>query len=401
MNEDICLNNGYSDAIERKLNTLERKLVIYETTHFENLSALLELSEGYFSEITVFIPASYLGYCRQILSPLLLRTKINWVLQNEEGNRPFIRKFFRHISHNSYTHLHVGTLENNLLVFSCYLLMCRRMQISMTIHSINEFNSYSLLSLRGITESLAKKLLLLKVQHYRVLAPQMAARFKSLFPQTQVCFIPGNFFRMKNETKRSNTPFTIVIPGTVQHKRRDYTLVIQFLTNFISKLTEHAAIHLILAGNADNPDGKEIIRKLQSLSDYPGFQLSFFLHPVDQQEYEMLYRKADIIWAPVVVQTNSIRGVTEISGVTHSPGFITDQIHFGKPAIIPRELQVPEQLVEGNWRYENENELWDILEPLLLNKNLLKEAIQKMNVACSYFKKENFVEDFKNLMELK
>lgn len=395
------LHNPPSGILHRKLKILERKLIIFETTHVENLSALLALSEGCFSEVTIFIPAYAYEQLQCIIAPLRLTLKMNWVIQQQEENRPFIRKFFRHIFRSSYTHLHIGTLEHNFLLFALYLRKCRHLQISMTLHSINEYNSSSYHGLRDISEALAKKILRRTIHHYRVLAPAMAGTFKKLFLGRQVSFIPGNFYRPADDLFSPDSLFSIVIPGTVEGKRRDYKMVIHFLSTHISSFTALAPIHIILAGNACSPYGKEIVQALQRLSARHNFRLSYFMHSLDQDQYEIFYRQADIIWAPVIVHTNSLRGIPEISAVTHSPGFITDQIYFAKPAIIPEELQLPAQFANCNWKYKDENDLLQIFLSLLSDKNILKEANRKIRMACSYFTKGNFINAFNALLNIK
>lgn len=237
------------------------------------------------------------------------------------------------------------------------------------------------------------------IRHYRVLAPAMVDTFKKLFPGKQVSFIPGNFYRPADGSLFAEGIFSIVIPGTVEDKRRDYNMIIKFLSTHISSFTALVPIHIILAGNACSPYGKEIEQALRQLSNRHAFRLSCFMHPLDQNQYETFYRQADIIWAPVIVHTNSLRGIPEISAVTHSPGFITDQIYFGKPAIVPEGLQLPAQFDGCNWEYKDENDLLQIFLSLLSDKSILTEANCKINIACSYFTKENFAAAFNELLD--
>lgn len=377
---------------------MQKKLIIYETTHVENLSALLVLSQGYFSEVTIFIPDYYCRQLQYILSPLDLSFKLNWITQDKEKNRTFIKRFFQHILESSYTHLHIGTLDHNIFLFAWHLYRCRHLQISMTLHSINDYRSSLYTDIRNISETAAKQLLYHTVRHYRVLAPAMVDHFKKKFAKQQVCFIPGNFNKPTGEPAFPQSVFSIVIPGTVEDKRRDYQQVIHFLNSHAKDLTALAPVHIVLAGNAGSVYGKEITKALYQLSVKHGFKLSYFTHPLEQNRYETLYEQADVIWAPVILHTNSLRGVAEISGVSHSPGFITDQIYFGKPAIIPRGLQLPLQLAGCNWEYEDENDLLSIFTSILSDKRILTEANRKIKAACNYFRAENFTEAFSNLL---
>ena len=377
---------------------LQKKLIIYETTHFENLSALLVLSSTYFSEVTIFITEHSCKQLRHILKPLQLPLKINWVVQVKESNRGFIHKFFRHIFRSSYTHLHIGTLEHNKLLFAWHLRKLRHLRLSMTVHSINDYKSGLFKNIRDISETIAKKILHNTIQHYRVLAPAMLNAFEQAFPSKQVSFIPGNFSKQTDHLTLSTNPFTIVIPGTVEAKRRNYKLVVDFFETHVKDLLHYTSLHIILAGSADSPFGKRVTDALHKLADQYSFRVSTFMHILEQQEYETLYQQADIVWAPVILRTRGMRGVEEINAVTHSPGFITDQIYFGKPAIIPRGLQVPQQFTGCNWEYENESELVAIFTSILSRKSVLTEANRKISVACNHFSAENFTGAFKNLL---
>lgn len=377
---------------------MQKKLVIYETTHFENLSALLVLSSTYFSEVTVFITEHSCKQLQCIIKPLHLSLRINWVVQGKESNRAFIHQFFRHIFQSSYTHLHIGTLEHNKLLFAWHLRKLRHLQLSMTVHSINDYKSVLFRNIRDVSETMAKKILHNSIQHYRVLAPAMVNTFKQAFPSKQVCFIPGNFNKPTDQFIFSKNVFTIIIPGTVEAKRRNYKMVVDFFKIHIKDLLTYTPLHIILAGSADSSFGKDITEALHKLTDHDFFRVSAFMHILEQQEYETLYQQADIVWAPVILHTNGMRGVEEINAVTHSPGFITDQIYFGKPAIIPKGLQLPPQFAGCNWEYENENDLLAIFTSILSNKSTLMEASRKIRIACNYFRAENFAGALNNLL---
>jgi hypothetical protein len=377
---------------------LQKKLVIYETTHFENLSALLVLSSTYFSEVTVFITEHSCKQLQCIIKPLHLSLRINWVVQGKQSNRAFIHQFFRHIFQSSYTHLHIGTLEHNKLLFAWRLRKLRHLQLSMTVHSINDYKSVLFRNIRDVSETMAKKILHNSIQHYRVLAPAMVNTFKQAFPSKQVCFIPGNFNKPTDQFIFSKNVFTIIIPGTVEAKRRNYKMVVDFFKIHTKDLLTYTPLHIILAGSADSSFGKDITEALHKLTDHDFFRVSAFMHILEQQEYETLYQQADIVWAPVILHTNGMRGVEEINAVTHSPGFITDQIYFGKPAIIPKGLQLPPQFAGCNWEYENENDLLAIFTSILSNKSTLMEASRKIRIACNYFRAENFAGALNNLL---
>lgn len=285
-----------------------------------------------------------------------------------------------------------------MFLFAWHLRKCRDMQVSITIHSLNEYKHSSFNGIRAISETIAKKLLHRQIRHHRVLAPAMVNSFKKLFPSKQVCFIPGSFYKGGGTQSNQKKFFTLVIPGTVSPKRRDYQMVIKFFSAHGDSLVKQSPIRIILAGNAGSSYGREVATALQQLARKDLMEFTFFQRLIDQMDYVTLYEQADVIWAPVVINTKSIREVDEINAVTHSPGFITDQIYFGKPAIIPKTLQVPQQFLDSNWRYETEADLLNIFSDLLSNTSILQNAGQKVETACAYFNQHNFKSAFRDLI---
>lgn len=376
------------------------ELIIYETTHFENLPALLELSRRYFNKTTVFLTEqSY----QQIL-PLFNNTGfpigLHFKIQTKEiTNRGFIKLFFKNISLNTYTHLHINTLEHNMLFFAIRLLKVQNIKISMTVHLINEYRTFSFQNFKKITESFAKLILHKKIDNYRVLAPAMEPYFFTCFPNKKVVFIPGNFYdlhSLQNTNKNSNY-FTVAIPGTVEAKRRDYALVIRLFKANISTFTKYSKIKVILLGNANSDFGKEIIAQFKKLIN-ADFVFEWFDEEVDQENYNNIFCEADIVWNPIIVHTKGIRNVAETSSISISPGFITDQMHFGKPAIIPQAIQVHKVLKACNFYYKDEADIKKVFIQILSNPDILKQKNQQTKEACKYFNVHNYESAFKVLV---
>lgn len=257
--------------------------------------------------------------------------------------------------------------------------------------------------MKDISEAVAKTILHKKIDRYRVLAPEMTNHFHKKFPSKSAYFIPGSFYKKTSiSTDGNETTFRIVIPGTVSEERRNYDAVVALFRRTIDELTSKKEIHLTLAGNADSEYGKNIIGQLNNIaSSNSKFKITSYFSTIDQDVFESIYRSADVILAPLQVNTRSIRNQNEINTVSHSPGFITDEIYMGKPAIIPYTIQTPAEFDDCFWRYKTDDQLNDIVSTLLSKPAMIEEKKQMLLRACEHFKVENFITEFKLLLRLK
>src|SRR6185437_1988430 len=97
-------------------------------------------------------------------------------------NRPFIRSLFSFIRRHHCSHLHLSTLDNNLLVFALRIAMAGNVHISLTVHEVNAWFLDSFRSVRKLSESLAKRFLRRRVRHYTVFLPAIADHFRQRMP---------------------------------------------------------------------------------------------------------------------------------------------------------------------------------------------------------------------------
>ena len=162
-------------------------------------------------------------------------------------------------------------------------------------------------------------------------------------------------FYTKFFDKPDNETFTIVIPGAVSQKRRDYDKVIKELKNlelnfeeselrrsetFVENtLSERGSsvgttqnLEIIFLGKAS---GKELEMLQNFEKNKPkNISIKYFTEKVPQNVFDDYMQKADILWCPIQQETEFF-SQKEIYGVTKMSGNIGDAIKFGKLAIFP------------------------------------------------------------------
>ena len=137
-------------------------------------------------------------------------------------------------------------------------------------------------------------------------------------------FLP--IFYTKFSGKSENETYTIVIPGAVSQKRRDYERVLKSIKNF------RFPSEIIFLGKAS---GKE----LEILQDFEqskpeNISIKYFTEKVPQDVFDDYMQKADVLWCPIQQETEFF-SQKELYGITKMSGNIGDAVKFGKSAIFP------------------------------------------------------------------
>lgn len=135
-------------------------------------------------------------------------------------------------------------------------------------------------------------------------------------------FLP--LFYTKELVQNKNERFTVVIPGGVSQKRRDY----QHVLEVIQKTGRAKNIEFVFLGKAKG-DELEAIERISNQ-----FNITYFKERVSQEDFEMWMKKADVLWCPIQQQTEFF-SQKEVYGKTKMTGNIGDAIKFGKIAVFP------------------------------------------------------------------
>ena len=164
-------------------------------------------------------------------------------------------------------------------------------------------------------------------------------------------------FYTKFFDKPDNETFTIVIPGAVSQKRRDYDKVIKelkkvelnddvnefrrnemFVENNLqekgSSVGTTQNLEIIFLGKAS---GKEL-EMLQSFENNKpeNISIKYFTEKVPQDVFDNYMQKADVLWCPIQQETEFF-SQKEIYGITKLSGNIGDAVKFGKLAVFPED----------------------------------------------------------------
>ncbi len=191
----------------------------------------------------------------------------------------------------------------------------------------------------------------------------MQSYLQRLLPSGKtVRYIPGAFFDNANYNLPAAPllPFRIVVPGSVDNRRRDYTLVFALLE--ICRV-QHIPVQITLLGGFHAEHGAEILKQCREYGKENKNLHWFEEQVVDHPLFNRVMQEAHFILAPCVIHTVIADEIAEVYGESLSSGNIGDIIRFARPAIIPVALKTGKEISQVACRYTSVN---DIAEQLKL-----------------------------------
>lgn len=141
-------------------------------------------------------------------------------------------------------------------------------------------------------------------------------------------FLP--LFYTENFESHKNEALTVVIPGGVSQKRRNYDHIFKIIQN----IKTEEKCEFIFLGKAQGDELKELKKLSQKLPE--NVLIQYFSDRVSNQDFENGMRKADVLWCPVQKKTEFF-SLEEIYGATKMTGNLGDAIRYGKMAVFSKD----------------------------------------------------------------
>ena len=331
---------------------------IFETEHFEGVYPVIRLFDNNKNNITIFsYEASYKQLHYLFHSQL---DKYDWVIKADKKSKyTFIYELFKGIKKRKIKIVYLNTISNNFIVYALMIVLLRKVRVIVTIHNINSYFEYkNSISLKRWIRYIGRKLLLSVVKEFNVVSMIMVDYLeKKLPPNKKVHCVPGAIF--EENSSRQTQPVTsehinIVIPGSVDGRRRDYEQV--FMLLHLLELKK-ISVTITFLGRFYEEYGKRILEKCKSVQlEYT--QLKYYeFDTVDQPEFDRVMNDASFVFIPSVINTIIEDGVTETYGLSISSGNLFDVIKHAKPFIAPEQLKFDFFLEKSCYRYSTAEDI--------------------------------------------
>ena len=339
---------------------------IFETIHFEAAYPVIKLFDNGRNKITIFTYECSFRQFQHLFNDSM--SNYRWIVKEpSESKLRFIRRIYTHSKETNFDILYLNTISDNHIVYALMILLLRKARVILTLHDINNHFSFKSGSgFRGLVRYVGKRVLLKIVNEFNVIASTMVQYLKDRLPQNKkVHNIPGNIYEEKKRPpayKEVKNHLRIVIPGTIDSRRRNYDLIFDLLDEINQK---NLPVSVVLLGGISEY-GKAIFEKCRQYISRTSNLTFFQTDTVDQPIYERELDDSHFIWIPSIVDTILSDGIKETYGLSISSGTLFDAIKHAKPCIVPRQLSIPGELESSCLRYERKEEIMRFLEGFLI-----------------------------------
>ncbi|MBB1283971.1 hypothetical protein HRH25_06265 [Flavisolibacter sp. BT320] len=190
---------------------------------------------------------------------------------------------------------------------------------------------------------LGKKLLAKSVNSFSTLLTSTKTYIENKYnPTRPVGCISGSFFNgMPCPPVKDGSALVIVIPGSVDTKRRDYEQVFKLAKKWDP---QNKQLEIILLGGARDSASRSVLEQLKKLSTPALTFITYQEAHIRQEEYDRQLERCDFVYAPLQKMFAEESPLPEQYGLTKSSGCFFDAVRFGKPLLLPAEIFLPAEL---------------------------------------------------------
>jgi hypothetical protein len=296
------------------------------------------------------------------------------------------------INRNKWDMVFFNTLQSDWLPnFIFFIFVKRTTNIVLTIHNVHSFfASNRKIGLKSFIKRSTKRLALKKskLNLYSQKLKQCLLEYK---PIPKVFLLPYQVYlpQTNKQNLNSSKKFKIIIPGTVDAKRRNYSLVLEIVEYFSNRKD----IQFVLLGKPVGAGSDDLILKFKKYKD----TVVCFHDFVDEDEFEKQMLTADIILGPLNKYFKTVDAIEEY-GVSKETGITFAIIRYALPGIFPKELTIMDEISSAVKFYNNSSELNSIITELSTNKDRLQELKKNALENSKKFEPQKIKKDFMDLM---
>lgn len=215
---------------------------------------------------------------------------------------------------------------------------------------------------------------------------------KKYLPQSKIVpFFPLAFRTAQSHTSKKNKQIVISILGSIEHKRRDYHLVLKAFKNILPRI--NCQVELRFLGRTVGSYGNRIIRNFKKLESET-FKFIYFEKYLDQDTFVKHTNQTDFLIIPVYKFTK-YKLFKEKYGYTKISGNIYDVVTYNKPALIHSSYPAPHNIKEALETFNNCEQLEELLYTWINDKVYKRISFENIN---REYNKKNVAKMLKNAL---
>ncbi len=354
-------------------------LGIQETEHFEGVYPVIRLFDNGINRIFLFVNRETSVRLHHLLGTEA--EKYHWVVQDEgESTFSFCIRISNTIRDNKIKLLYLNTISKHHIAYALLLYRFPGLKSILTVHDVNcLLKDKPSLAPRKFLKWLGKKLLAAKVTAFNTVSETVQPYlFNTAGRKKKVFTVPGSVYEKAASPRVLQRNIKLVIPGTIDQRRRDYEQVFRLL-----RITEDISLSITLLGGGKGSYADMIRDNCLNVSG--GRVKCFNEQTVDQSVFDQEMDEAHLIWIPSVIHTQICGGIPETYGITKSSGNIFDIIKHARPFLYPATLAISDHLKMAGVAYHDVNDIANFLRKILSVPEEYQKLADAAELASRHF----------------
>lgn len=351
------------------------KTGIFEMEHFEGSYPVIRLFDMPDNQLVIFTDASTYERFADLFKQNMDR--FQWEILDNTGTKwRFFRQLYKAAKKHQLDIFYLNTISNNHVFYAWVIGLLRIARVVITVHDINcMFRSRLSFRVRPLIHHIGKKALIKRVKEFNVVSDTMMGYLRETTQgQKQIHNIPGAVFEREQFSLTIGGYIHLVVPGSLDKKRRDYQQVFALLK---AAEASQLRLHITLLGGYNDEYGKAVIQQATALKTVHTKITVYDTNLVHQDEFDEQLDYAHFIFIPSVINTAICFNIPETYGLTKSSGNMFDVIKHARPFIAPQQLLIPPMLESSCFRYTSIDHLAGFLHGLIQNKDDYQDWQQK------------------------
>jgi hypothetical protein len=342
------------------------KTGIFELEHFEGAYPVIQLFDMPANQLVIFTDTDTYGRFADLFKEDVKR--FQWeILDSTAGKWRFFHQLYKAAKKHQLDIFYLNTISNNHLFYAWVIGALRIARVVITVHDINcLFKSRWSFRLRQMMHHIGKMALIKRVSEYNVVSDTMIDYLRETTGgQMQIHNVPGAVFESEQHALTIDDHLHLVVPGSLDKKRRDYWQTFELLKAAEAK---QLRLHITLLGGHSDAYGKAIIQQAAAMKTQYAKITVYDTRIVHQDEFDIQLNKAHFIYIPSVIDTAICYAIPETYGLTKSSGNMFDVIKHARPFIAPQALRISTTLESSCFRYTSIEHLVNFLAEMMQNK---------------------------------
>lgn len=334
-------------------------VVLYDTEHFETLETLVHLLHDGQRRLHLVVPDTVRGELEA--AGIAAGKHLSWH-PLPEAPAGHARTLARVLRESKASLLLLATVSFRHYAFARLVRKLRRVRVLLGVHDLTDtFNPAPARGIRAAVRRWGLKQLRASVAGFLVLLPELRTEIRRRrLTDKPVYVVPGRLFFEEGYRSAAATPLRVVVPGSIDPRRRDYESV----RKLAERIARHpASVQVALVGAVAEPAYTP-----GWLAQYPGIVEIRSGRPLPSALFAGALSEAALLWAPLPERFSAEGRADETYGLTKSSGTFYDAVSAGKPLLLPASASVPEHLLTCTLQYIDEEHLYYLLIALQANE---------------------------------